>query len=76
MDRAYNINGGEEEWIEDIGGKARRKIPLGRPRCRWMHNIKMNLTDVRWGGIDWIELAHGRDQWRNLANNIMNLPVH
>jgi hypothetical protein len=38
-------------------GKPEGKSPLGRPRHRWVDNIKMNLVDVRWGGVDWIGLA-------------------
>jgi len=44
-------------------GKPERKKPLGRPRERWEDNIKMDLQEVEWGGgLDWIELAHGRDR--------------
>jgi hypothetical protein len=52
-------------------GKPEGKRPLGRPR-RWVHNIKMYL---RWGGMDWIDLAQGRDHWRSLVNTVMNLRV-
>jgi hypothetical protein len=38
-------------------GKPERKRPLGKPRCRWMHNIKMDLRDIGWGDMDWIDLA-------------------
>jgi hypothetical protein len=41
--------------------KAEEKIPLGRPRCRWVDNIKMDLREIGWGGMDWIDLALGRD---------------
>jgi hypothetical protein len=43
-------------------GKPEGKRPLGRPKCRWVDNIKMNLRDVGWGGIDWIDLAQNRDR--------------
>jgi hypothetical protein len=46
--------------------------PLGRPRRRWEDNIKMNLQDLGWG-IDWIQLAKGRDKWRALVNAVMSL---
>jgi hypothetical protein len=38
-----------------FSGKARRKIPLGRPRCRWVYNILMDLREIGWGGMDWID---------------------
>jgi hypothetical protein len=38
-------------------GKPEEKRSLGRPRCRWVDNIKMDLTEMRWGGMDWIDLA-------------------
>jgi hypothetical protein len=51
------------------------KRPLGRPRRRWVNNIKMDLRDIEWDGIDWIHLAQNRDQWRALVNTVMNLRV-
>jgi hypothetical protein len=53
-------------------GKPEGKRPLGRPRRRWVDNIKM---DLKWDGVDWIELAQDRDQWRALVNTMMNLRV-
>jgi hypothetical protein len=47
--------------------------PEGRPRCRWVDNIKMDLREIGWGGVDWIELAQDRDQWNALVNTVMNL---
>ena len=49
--------------------------PLGRPRCRWVDNIRMNLQEVGCGYIDWIGLAQDRDAWRRLVNAVMNLRV-
>jgi hypothetical protein len=43
-------------------GKSERKRPLGRPRGRWVDNINMDLRDIGWDGMDWIELAEDRDQ--------------
>jgi hypothetical protein len=40
--------------------------PLGRPRHRWVDNIKMNLRDIGWDGVDWIDMAQDRNQWRLL----------
>jgi hypothetical protein len=56
-------------------GKPERKRPLGRPRRRWVNNIKMDLKDIRWDGMDWIDLAQDRDQWRALVNTAMNFRV-
>jgi hypothetical protein len=51
------------------------KRPLGRPRRRWVDNIKMDLSEIGWGGVDWIALAQDRDKWRALLNAVMNLRV-
>jgi hypothetical protein len=59
----------------DIGGKARRKEPLGRPRRRWVDNIKMDRREIGWDGVDWIEVAQDKDQCRALVNTVMNLRV-
>jgi hypothetical protein len=48
---------------------------LGRPRHRWVDNIKMDLLDIGWGGVDWIGLSEDRDKWRALVNAVMNLWV-
>jgi hypothetical protein len=56
-------------------GKPERKRPLGKPRCRWEDNIRMDLREMGWGGMDWIDLAQDRDQWRALVNTVMNLRV-
>jgi hypothetical protein len=55
--------------------KPEGKRPLGRPRRRWVDNIKMNLREIGWDGVDWIELAQDKDQWRALVNTVMNLRV-
>jgi hypothetical protein len=56
-------------------GKPEEKRPLGRPRSRWEDNIRMNLREIGWGGMDWIDLAQDRDQWRALVNTVINLRV-
>jgi hypothetical protein len=56
-------------------GKPERKGPLGRPRCRWVENIKIDLREKGWDGMDWIDLAQDRDQWRALVNMVMNFQV-
>jgi hypothetical protein len=52
-------------------GKPKRKRPLERPRSRWEDNIKMNLQEMRCGGMGWIELAHDRDRWRALVTAVI-----
>jgi hypothetical protein len=56
-------------------GKPEGKRPRGRPRRWWEDNIKMDLREIGWGVMDWIDLAQDRDQWRALVNTIMNLLV-
>jgi hypothetical protein len=52
--------------------KPEGKRPLGRPRKRWVDNIKMDLREIGWGGMDWIDLTQDRDQRRFLVNTVMN----
>jgi hypothetical protein len=56
-------------------GKPEGKRPLGRSRRRLVDNFKMDLREIEWDGIDWLELAQDRDQWRALVNTVMNLRV-
>jgi hypothetical protein len=56
-------------------GKPEGKIPLGRPRRRWVHNIRMDLQEVACGHVDGIGLAQDRDGWRKLVNAVMNLRI-
>jgi hypothetical protein len=56
-------------------GKPERKMPLGRIRCRWEDNIKMNLQEVGRGRGDWMELAQDRDRWRALVGTVRNFRV-
>jgi hypothetical protein len=56
-------------------GNPEGKRPLGRPGRRWVGNIKMDLREIGWDGMDWIYLAEERDQWRALVNAVMNLRV-
>jgi hypothetical protein len=60
---------------EMAGGKARGKEPLGRPRRRWVDNIRMDLGEVGWSDMDWIGLAKDRNRWRALVNSVLNLLV-
>jgi hypothetical protein len=56
-------------------GKPEGKRPLGRPRRRWVDNIRMDLGEVRWNDVDWIGLAQDRNRWRALVNSVLNLRV-
>ena len=56
-------------------GKSEGKRPLGRPRRRWVDNIRMDLQVVGCGYMDWTELAQDRDMWRKLVSAVMNLRV-
>jgi len=56
-------------------GKPERKKPLGIPRERWEDNINMDLQELEWGSLDWIELAYERERWRALGNAVMNFRV-
>jgi hypothetical protein len=75
MGRACSTDGGEEEFIEDNGGKARRKETTGKTRRSWVDNIKMDLREIGWDAMDWTDLAQDRDQWRALVNAVMDLRV-
>jgi hypothetical protein len=55
--------------------KPEGKSPLGRPRRRWVDNIKMDLGEAGWGDVDWIGLAQYRNRWRALVNSVLNLRV-
>jgi hypothetical protein len=56
-------------------GKPEGKRPLERPRRTWVDNIKMDLRQRGWDGVDWIDMAQDRDQWRALVNTVLNLRV-
>jgi hypothetical protein len=62
---AYNI----------LVGRPEGRRPLGRPRRRWVDNIKMGLREIWFGDVNWINLAQDRDRWRALVNTVMNLRV-
>jgi hypothetical protein len=62
---AYNI----------LVGRPEGRRPLGRPRHRWEDNIKMDLREIGFGDVDWIDLAQNRGRWRALVNMVMNLQV-
>jgi hypothetical protein len=73
--RACSTNGGTRNAYRILVGKPEGKRPLGRPRRRWVDNIKMDLREIGWDGRDWIELAQDRDRWRAFVNTVMNRRV-
>jgi hypothetical protein len=56
-------------------GKSERKRPLGRPRHKWVDNMKMGLREIGSDGVNWIDIVQDRDQWRALVNTVLNLRV-
>jgi hypothetical protein len=68
-------NGAKRNAYGTLVGNPEGKRPLGRPRRRWVDNIKIDLREIEWDGIDWIDLAQNREQWRALVNTVMNLRV-
>jgi hypothetical protein len=67
---------GEKSYAHRIlVGKPEGKTPLGRPRRRWVNNIKMDLRNIGWNGMDWIDVSGDRDQWRALVKRVLNIRV-
>jgi hypothetical protein len=75
MYRACYSDGEVRGVYRVLVGKTQGKSPLGRPRCRWDDNIKMDLQEVGSGGMNWTELVQDRDRWRALVNAVMNIRV-
>jgi hypothetical protein len=75
MGRACSTNGAKRNAYRILVGNPEGKRPLGRPKRRWVDNIKMDLREIRWDGEDWIDLAQDRDQRRALVKEVMNLRV-
>jgi hypothetical protein len=75
MGRACSTNGEKRNAYRILVGNPEGKRPLGRPRHRWVDNIKMDLREIRWDGMDWNDLAQDRDQCRALVNVVLNLRV-
>ena len=67
--------GEERRMYKVLLGKPEGRRPLGRPRHRWVDNIRMDLQEVGCGYMDWIGLAEDRDRWRTLVSAVMNLRV-
>jgi hypothetical protein len=66
---------GEKNAYRLLVGKPGVKTPIGRPRRRWVDNIRMDLVEVGWGDVDWIGLAQDRYRWRALVNSVLKLRV-
>jgi hypothetical protein len=75
MGRACSRHGEKRNAYRILVGNPEGKSPVGRLRRRWEYNVKMGLGDVWWGGMDWIDLAQDRDQWRALVNTVIKLRV-
>jgi hypothetical protein len=70
-----STNGEKRNAYRLLVGKPEGKRPLGRPRCRWVDNIRMDLGEVGWGDVDWIGLAKDRNRWRALVNSVLTFRV-
>jgi hypothetical protein len=75
MGRTCSTNERDENAYRILVGKPEGKRSPGRPRRRWVDNIKMDLGELGWDGMDWIDLAQDRDQWRAVVNTVMDLRV-
>jgi hypothetical protein len=75
MNRSCSTNGEKRTAYNILLGKPEGKRPIGRPRRRWVDNIKIDLGDIEWDAMDWIDLAQDRDKWRALVNTLMNIRV-
>jgi hypothetical protein len=70
-----STNGERKNAYRLLVGKPKGKRPLGRPRRRWINNIRVDLGEVGWSDVDWIGLAQDRNRWRALVNAALNLRV-
>jgi hypothetical protein len=70
-----STNGEKRNAYRLLVGKPERKRPLGRPRRRWVDNVRMDLGEVGWSDVDWMGLAQDRNRWRALVNSVLNLRV-
>jgi hypothetical protein len=75
MYRVCSTNWEKRKAYRLLVGKPEGKRTLGRPRRRWVHNIKIDLREIIWGSTNWIYLAQDRDQWRALVNTVMSVQV-
>jgi hypothetical protein len=75
MGGAYSTNGEKRNAYWLLVGKPEGRRPLGRPRRRWVDDIRVDLVEVGWGDVDWIGLAQDRDRWRALVNSVLKFRV-
>jgi hypothetical protein len=75
MGGACSTNGEKRNAYRVLVGKPEGRRPLGRPRGRWVDNIRMDFVEVGWDDVDWIGLAQDRDMWRALVNSVLHLRV-
>jgi hypothetical protein len=75
MGGTCSINGEKRNAYRLLVGKPEGKRPVGRPRRRWVVNIRIDLGEVGWGDVDWICLAKDRNRWRALVNSVLSLRV-
>jgi hypothetical protein len=75
MGGACSTNGKKRNACRLLVGKPEGRRPLGRPKRRWLDNVRMDLVEVGWGDVDWIGLARDRDKGRVLVNSVLNLRV-
>jgi hypothetical protein len=73
MGGACSTNGEKRNAYRLLVGKPEGRRPLGRPRRRWLDNIRMGLAEVRWGDVDWICLGQDRNRWRALVHSVLKL---
>jgi hypothetical protein len=73
MGRACGTNGENMNAYSIMVGRPEGKRPLGRPKRRWLDNIEMDLREIEWGVMDWIDVAQDRDQWSAVVDTEMNL---
>jgi hypothetical protein len=69
------MNEGERNAYRLFVGNPEGKMPLGRPKLRWVDIIRMDLLDLGWGDMDWIGLPQDRKRWRALVNSVLSLWV-
>jgi hypothetical protein len=75
MGRECSTNGAKRTAYRILVGKPGGKRQLGRRRCKWVQNFKIDLREIGWDGMDWIDLAQDRVQWGALVNTVMNFRV-
>jgi hypothetical protein len=75
LGRTYSTKRKKRNAYRILVGKPEGKRPHGAPRRRYVDNVSMDLGEIGWDGVDWIDMAQDRDQWRAPMNTVMNLRV-